>query len=566
MPQSWSQQLMFPALVATFLSPLFAPIASFAIVDMKNANYSDNWVDITLSGTGYALRVTRTYNSRSVFNGMFGFGWCSDFETVLERLPEGRLKLTECGAGQEVIYSPGKFDKAALEKITETILAHYKRKNPKANPGTVETLRGQLMASDSLRQEWAKDANLALPEAQKGTVYIADNLSVEQITFDGSNYTRLLSDGTSQRFDSNGRLTAFYDKNGNYLKLSYNGAQLKDIIDNAGKKLAFNFYPNRRVKEIVAPGNIRSEYKYKGEDLVEVKNMWKNSYTYQYDETHNLTRINFPDKTFKALTYNQKKDWVLSFTDRVNSAGYSCMEMYQYDVDKEHPRDHFWSVATKKCGNEIVNESKFEFWHKTHTNGRKYLSRALTKSLTDSLDVTYHPEFGRPLSIRRNGTTTTFEYYQSGLVKEKTTAASRMVFEYKNSFNKVSKVNTDFFDEKGKTVKKRETVFNYDQKSNLVTAQNSDGQSVRLNYDDRGRIAMIADQAKKEVFITYDEKTGKPAQITRPKVGTIKVKYKANGDIDKVESTDGPTVAVQIASTFNNLLDIIAPATSELNM
>lgn len=565
MLRNWSQGLLGLGILGAALMVMAIPSQSHAIVDMKNANYTDTWVDITLTGTGYALRVSRTYNSRSVFNGMFGFGWCSEFETVIEKLPEGRLKLTECGAGQEVIYSPAKYDQAALDKTIDAIIAHYKRKNPQANPATVETLRGQIVTSDSLRAEWAKDANLTVPEAQKGMVYTADSLGVEQITFDGTIYTRLLSDGTSQRFDASGHLTAFYDKNGNYLKFSYQGGLLRDIVDNTGKKLAFAFFPNRRVKEIVAPGNIRAEYKYKGEDLSEVKNMWKNLYTYQYSDTHNLTRINFPDKTFKALTYNEKKDWVTSFTDRATN-GTACLESYQYEVDKENPRDHFWSIATKKCGAEIVNESRFEFWHKTHANGKKYLARALTRSPSDSLDVTYHPDFGRPLSIKRNGVTTTFEYYPSGLIKEKTTASARMVFEYKNQFNKVSKVRTDFFDDKAKVVKQRETVFNYDGKSNLVTAQNTDGQSVRLTYDDRGRIAMIADQAKKEVFIKYDEKTGKPAQITRPKVGTINVSYKTNGEINKVESTDGPTVAVQIASTFNNLLDIIAPATSELNL
>ena len=37
-----------------------------------------------------------------------------------------------------------------------------------------------------------------------------------------------------------------------------------------------------------------------------------------------------------------------------------------------------------------------------------------------------------------------------------------------------------------------------------------------------------------------------------------------NGEILKIDSKEGPTVASQIASTFNNLLDVIAPATQEL--
>ena len=539
---------------------------SHAIVDMKNANYSETWVDVTLTGTGYPLRVNRAYNSRSVFNGMFGFGWCSDFETVIEKLPEGRLKLTECGAGQEILYTPAKYDQATVAKLNEQLIAHYKKKNPQVTAEALETFKSQLAGSEFMRTEWAKDAGIPSPDAQKGTVYASDSLAVEQIVFDGTSYTRTLSDGTLQKFDANGRVTAFYDKNGNFLKFTYRGNLLNDVTDNNGRKLSFNYYPNRRIKEILAPGNIRSEYKYKGEDLIEVKNMWKNTYTYQYSETHNLVRINFPDKSFKALTYNEKKDWVTSFTDR-STTSVSCVENYVYDMDKENPRDHFWSIVTKRCGTEIVNESRFEFWHKPNPRGPgKYLSRTLTKSPSDSLDVTYHPEFGRPLVIKRNGSTTTFEYFPNGLIKEKTTSVARMIFEYKNQYNKVSKVTTDFFDDKGKAVKRRQTDFAYDNKSNLIAAQNSDGQSVRLTYDERGRIATIADQAKKEVMIKYDEKTGKPAQITRPKVGTINVTYKSNGEISKVDSSDGPTVAVQIASTFNNLLDIISPATSELSL
>ena len=58
---------------------LFVPITSMAIVDMKSANYSESWTDMAVPGVGYDLRVNRTYNSRSLFSGLFGFGWCSDY-------------------------------------------------------------------------------------------------------------------------------------------------------------------------------------------------------------------------------------------------------------------------------------------------------------------------------------------------------------------------------------------------------------------------------------------------------------------------------------------------------
>lgn len=555
-------------MMTTLLSALVIPQVGNAVVDMKNSNYAENFLDISLAGTGYALKVQRYYNSRSLFTGIFGFGWCSDFETTIDKTPEGRLVLAECGAGQEVIYSPTTFDPKALDSAVEKLTVYYKKKNPGANAQRIAAFQQQLRQYAEIRNEWAKEAGVTLADAKKGTIYKAEGLEVEQISFDGKEYTRILSDGTSQKFNVNGRLIALFDKNGNSLKLNYNSDGLPvEVIDTMSKKLSFRYYPTKRVKEIVGPNGTRAEYEFKGEDLVKVKNMWGNTYTFQYDGSHNLTRINYPDDTFKALTYSEKNDWVMSFTDRAPEKGPACTETYQYELDKENPKDHYWSTAVKKCGTVVKNEARFEFWHKTRDDGRKYLHRVLTKSLTDSLDVTYHPFFGRPTLIRKNGVTTQFDYFENGLIKEKATSVVRLKFEYKNQYNKVSLVKAEYFDAKGKVVRKRETNFTYDAKANLVAAQNSDGQSVKLSYDSRGRIASIVDQAKKEVLIKYEDKTGKPSSITRPKVGTINVTYKPNGEIQQVKSEDNdPTVAVQIASTFNNLLDIIAPATSELNL
>ncbi|HVK60557.1 MAG TPA: DUF6531 domain-containing protein [Bdellovibrionales bacterium] len=552
---------MIPALVAVLLMPQ----TGSAIVDMKNANYADSWLDLALTGSGYALRVERFYNSRSTFSGFFGYGWCSDFETSIEATPEGRLKLLECGAGQEILYRPAKFDDKSTARTIETLVAHYRKTTPGANAAGEATLRSQLAESAELRGIWAKHAGLAMPDTKKNTLYTAENLEVEKILFDGTTYVRTLADGTSQRFDSSGRLISKFDKNGNSLKFNYANNTLKEVVDNLGRKLSFTFYPNKRVKDVSGPNGARVEYKFKGEDLVEVRNMWKNKYTFQYDENHNITRIDFPDKTFKALTYNQKNDWVTSFSDRA-SRGVTCSEAYTYEVDKAKPKDHYWSIAIKKCGNELKNEARFEFWYETAKTGRKYLSRVLTKSLSDSLDVTYHPEFGRPTIVKRNNLTTTFAYYPNGLVRERSTNNIRLQYEYKNEHNKVSRVMTDFLDQKGKSIRKRETSFSYDGKANLVAAKNSDGQNVDLTYDGRGRISSITDQAKKQVLVKWDDKSGKPAQITRPGVGTISLTYKASGEISKVDSPDGSVVASQIALSFNNLLDIIAPATSELNL
>jgi YD repeat-containing protein len=551
--------------LATLLVALTCQLVSQpaqALVDMKEANLNESFLDVIVQGAAYPLRVQRYYNSRSTFNGIFGFGWCSDVETNVEKTPEGGIKIQECGDGKQVVYRAEKFDKKSIDTSVDALIEQYKKKNATSNAEAISFVREQLRADAGMRVEYAKTFSVAIPEAQKGVVYKAEGLDVEKVVFDGQLYTRTLADGSSQKFDARGRVVAFHDKT-SYLQIKWGADNLVEVVDSKGKKLNFAF-SGKRVKEITGPNNIKVEYKHNKEDLVEVKNMWGNTYKFDYDGNHNLTKIAYPDGHARAMTYNAKQDWVTSHTD-LYADGKSCTEAYEYNYDP-HSRDHYWSTAVKKCGTEVKNSAKFEFWHSKTADGKKYLSRVATKSLVDSLDVSYHPEFGRPLTVKRNGNTTTFEYYASGLVKRKDTASARMFFTYGTENSKVSKVSTEFVDSKGKIAKKRETSFAYDSKGNLTRANNSEGQTINLSYDERGRIASILDQAKKEVLIQYEERTGKPAIITRPKVGTINISYKPNGDILKVDSKDGPSVAVQIASTFNNLLDIISPATSELEL
>ncbi|MEQ1663892.1 MAG: DUF6531 domain-containing protein, partial [Bdellovibrionales bacterium] len=96
---------MFQRLYILFALVCTIPQLALALVDMRNANYSDTWTDLQVRGPGYNLALKRSYNSRTLYNGMFGFGWCTDFETKLEVTPENNLRITQCGAGAEVEFT-----------------------------------------------------------------------------------------------------------------------------------------------------------------------------------------------------------------------------------------------------------------------------------------------------------------------------------------------------------------------------------------------------------------------------------------------------------------------------
>lgn len=544
---------------------IFAILTSwqvFAIVDMKNSNYSNTWVDFELDGTGYDLKLERTYNSRTLFNGIFGFGWCTNFETNLKVTAEGNLKVRECGAGGELVFSPREIGKQEVDKVVDFVITKMKaEKSAGRNEDFYKKKKAELFEYDDMRASMAREFGWKT-KVVDGTKFFANGKEVENIVFKTSYYERTLNDGSKQRFNPEGQLTHMYDKNGNMLKLDYDKVGLlKEVTDTQSRKLSFKYYPaNKKVQTVIGPNGLMASYQYVNtDDLSYSIDSKKYATKYSYDDLHNLTKVVFTDGSVIQIKYDQNNDWVIGFTDRDK-----CNETYNYEVDKTNPKTHFWSTVKKVCGKETVAQSRYEFWHKQLPNGEYILSKVLTKENDDVTEISYHEVFGRPLSIRKNGDKSTFEYTNDGLVKVKSTSYNKLTFEYNNAIKKPSKVTVDLLNEKGKKVNSKWTAFQYDTKGNLNQAENSDGQKIELSYDGRGRITKIVDQAKKIVKLEYEEKYNKPAVVSRPGLGAIRVSYKPNGEINKVDSKEGPSVAMQVASTFNTLLDIIAPATQEI--
>jgi YD repeat-containing protein len=141
-------------------------------------------------------------------------------------------------------------------------------------------------------------------------------------------------------------------------------------------------------------------------------------------------------------------------------------------------------------------------------------------------DINYHPTFGKATSIKKNNDIINFDYYPDGLIKSKETANVKLEYTHDPVIKKVATVKNSVSDDKGKVLSVVTTSFKYDQKGNLIFAENSDGQKITMTYDIKGRIATITDQAKKIVKIEYEERYGKPSVVTRPGLGTIKVSYK----------------------------------------
>jgi YD repeat-containing protein len=548
-----------------FLSTLQAQ----ALVDMKNANFSDYWVDLVIPGNGFDLKISRNYSSRSLFSGIFGFGWCSNLETSLTITLEGNLLMTECAGGLSISYYPANYNTKIINESVDKVISLLQKKQPDKTKKFFTDLADQLRADPKLRTQLAGEVGVKINPVQN-TVYLANGKEIDRITFDGTYYVRNLPDGSAQKFDTKGHLVFLYDKAKNYMKINYTADVPSQVVDNLGRKLAFVYYPEKKVKQILGSNGLMVNYKFASENLVNVTNAWKNSYTYSYDTSHNLTKILFPDGSMKTITYVESKDWVKEFVDRDG-----CVEAFDFILSADNPKDHYSSTAAKTCRGKVISKSRYEFWYQLRPDREKYLSRVYTERNNDLLDIFYHQDFGKPISVRRNGDVTTLQYTPTGLVKMKTVAWNlpqpddnqryTLTFTYDSS-NHIIETNADYFNKGGKLLKKRKTNFKYDSQGRLASARSSEGQFVEISYNSLGLIASITDQAKKEILIDYDKVTQKPSTITRPSVGSIQLAYGAAGEIKKVKNKGGPSVNTQVYAAFNNFLDMVGPASSELNL
>lgn len=544
------------------LTVLFFPLTVFGIVDMRSSGYSKTFVDFKSEGAGFNLEIKRTYNSRSLHNGLFGFGWCSNLETRLSVLPDGSIKVVECGGGMEVLYHP-KGKVPDVDFYVNSILKKLKAQKAVKSKKNLKKLKRDLLKSQHLRADFLEALGIK-GRAETGLKYYAQGRAKEYIVVHSRGYTRQLPNGFKENFDQKGRLIKSSNKQSR-IEISWKSARI-EVMDERGRRLIL--YLNKKtgkVKRAVFGRNTVAKYTHKGEDLVKVRNEHGEIYQHKYDKLHNLTKNIYPDKTTEELTYNTKKDWVIGFKDVRG-----CEETYDYGVNKKNS-NHYFSTVQKKCGRKIVNKSKYEFWHKTGPKGGKYLHRA--RAIVNGrlkTDVVYHPVFGTPTSFLKNGVRTTRAYYANGFLKEKDNLYQNVRYsKYHQKCRKPELVTVAYKNTVAKSKKKiarKETInFKFDRKCQLMEAKKSNDEWIRVRHDSKGRIISMEDQSRKKVTLVWHKTLNKPEVINREGVGSLRIVYDSKGSIINLKGLKtGPTVITQVTSVFNSFLATLAPVAGEM--
>lgn len=546
-------------LLGSILALFLALSCCFAEVSLKNGNFFVGHTDIQYPG-GFEPKIERIYNSKTSFRGIFGNGWGMEFEVYLDIDPEGAITLHEYGGGADNHFVSANMKAADVTLAAEKIMTAAKENHDIASPSEIDEYRQHLIGDNVFRSsEWKKYIKLGLvkpAQLEIGTSLISDHFSYQSIVRLASGYERHFDNGRRETFDERGKLTRILDSNGNYVQFSYDVRNRIQILDNYGRRIMLVFDDHNLVERIEGDNGKVANYRYNDrQELIYARDSNDNVYRYEYDPRHNLTAIHYSDGTSMAVSYWPLEQFenVRSVTDRDGS-----ITNYEYWLDPSDPGHYRITVAVENADKSPISHSVYEYFNKRKGDGEEYTARMITDIDGDRTDTTYE-ESGLPLRIVRGTENTKFEYDEFGHVTRKETPAEVTELKYDSAVHKVAYVRHI-----SKTDPKDVTWFEYqyDDKGNLLEAVNDQGTKVRLKYDGLGRIAELVRQDGAVLQFAYN-RNSKPTEISLvhgKETATITVHYTPDGEIEKVDSAAGRTVALKVTSAFQQLLDIIRPA------
>ncbi len=541
-------------------SLLVLSLSAEANVSLKNGNFFRGYTDIMYQG-GFEPKMERVYNSKTSYSGIFGPGWGNEYEVRLSVSADGSVVVSEYGGGAENRFTPANIKASDLDAAIKTIADAVKDSGRFGTQKLYDDYKQQLRTDATFRNdEWqtlVDQGKIKSRELPVGAVLLSNRFAYQTLTRTKDGYQRAYDNGKLERFDSKGRLTRVQDRNGNSIDFTYGkDGRIEKLVDNFNRKMFFSFNSRGLLEQIQGENGKQASYSYNPSgELAQSKDAEGNVYKYKYsaDGQHNLVEIGYGDKTVLQVEYygRDKFGSVKGLKERDGTR-----TDYDYEFD---PRDkgHLTVIVKSKAPEQgSATAVRYEYFQKTKADGEDWTQKMVMVSDDDRTETTYNECCGLPVLIRRGSEETRFDYDSKGRVVRKESPYEITELSYDKTAGKVAKVVR-----KGKTGSKATSwsEFKYDARGNLELARNSSKKGVSLFYDSNGRIRSLVDQDKRRLDFKYNENS-KPVEISDPKLGAIRVSYKNSGEIDKIDSSAGQKVALQVTSAFQNLLEIIRPA------
>jgi YD repeat-containing protein len=520
---------------------LIVPMLAQAGVNPKNGNFYISYTDAVLTAQGYKLEMDRTYNSKSGHIGWFGAGWGSQFETHLTVLPDHTAAIVENGAGATSYYHDESRPRDAKRVAAGVarIVAAAKAKD-KLSKQAVKDLTQKLLGDeeDRLTAVNKYQVQSTLPRKLKLTAY-GGGYCAGTLQRTAAGYERDDSCGRVEEFDPKGNLLSRKQdltEDGYLLTLRYEHGHPVEIKDQDGRGFNLSWSSEGFVNRLVASDGTVVEYEYDDKHNLIQSNALAGTYKgesfgYDYDRRHNMTRIRYLEGTSMFITYDDKDN--VTRMDQTNGEH----TLYEYLVEEKKPETYSTRIrqfdqAGKESSQTIGFQTSKSATGESRLDGYSLQDqeslRAETKTELD--------EKGRMLS----------KTYRSGDV---------LSYTYHPTLEKIASVKLNG---------KLRATFKYNDKGDLIHAEDADGKAVDLEYDDQKHISRMVttdEEGKRGKLDFIYGANGKPVKISDEQ-GSIDVTYDDTGEISNVESAAGPAMALRVATMFQNMLHIVNLAKS----
>ncbi|WP_233079618.1 DUF6531 domain-containing protein, partial [Rheinheimera soli] len=497
----------------------------------------------------YPLEISRYYSSHNNYEGAFGKGWSSSFDTRLDvstkTLYRGDGKSVKLSAA--TFYVPGVGSKSG-----------YK------------TASGKNYLYQGAGNSWVfrneSDQN-EIYDSLGRLINVSFSEKPDTLTFSGA--LQIQSYGISHRYsyNSSGKLSAITHSNGRKLTFDWQGERISSVKNNAGYDYQYSYKTNGMLGRVVFPdgnsktyyyedsrfptfltgvakGNNRFSYfqydstgraiesKHANEtekhnfsftaDTTTVTNPLGHKTTYFYDSAlrSKLMRVEKEGSAYcaasaQATTYDTsgRKVTETDWNDKVTRYSYNdknqvIQQINAYGEPEAITTLLSWHDNLNKLTRKTTGWLTERFSYDEKQNLLTYETLANGQTYTTTYTYTYHSNhlFSQITVTTPNQQVSTFQYDSSGNVI-RSTDASGLVTLYSgyDALGQVGQITypdgtaTKYSYDKRGRITKEETVsvggktasvtYKYDYKGDLIKTEHSNGRATAYSYDAAGRLA-----------------------------------------------------------------------------
>ena len=567
-------------------------------------NFRHQNSDLVLEGSPFRLSVVRTYNSRlNSYRGLFGYGWCSFFDTrVFESEHKKQIYAVESdGSILTFRFDPERGKYCSKQYGRQTIEKHLDGRYVRTVTGGLNYHFGPTGLFERLVDRNGNEIVCSYDSVGRLQRVTTSTGQALTFTYDKEGHLRRISDplgrGYTYLINLSGDLTRYTDPGGRSTGYRYDSDHnLTEIrfADGARKEITYDTAGNRVLTES-GPGTFRRSFDY---DLKSgtIAITDGNGHTSRITYGNGFRKQVIEDPLGAKTTYEFQEDWLLvlrcdadgnestfEYDDRGNLVSTTNALGYQYRVEYHPtlnlpvklflPEGLFEEIVYDDRGNVVAvvdpaglrYELTYDQWGnvREHTQPGGYRTsfdydgNGNVVKAWDDLGVLFEAEFnaaGQPVKRAfRDGSSIAFSYSPSGDVTVLTDANGRTVrFVYDDMGRLImgadAKGNRTRFDydEAGQLTSKvnalgSKTAFHYDASGNLVEVIDANDNSTRFKYDPRNLPIEEIDAAGNKVQYTYDA-AGRKASVTDASGNTIRYRYDPAGRLIEKRHQTGDSV------------------------